>query len=111
MPGTAPVVKATLDRLPVAPATVPSYNQGELMAMTLTFTDADTKAASTRPAHADISVPDGEGNVGTAAVDFNVNFPEVDNPDKFGITIVDKDGRVWTLKSRAGTQAIYTAVA
>lgn len=77
-----------------------SYTPGQLMTLTVIYSDADSQ-----PLTVTVTVRDAAGNVSVpASVTVNIT-------DTLTITVSDSGGRVWTQVSDNGSVAVYTAIA
>jgi len=86
-----PTVSASLNKS--------AYQPGEPMTLTVTYSDADTKAVRVT-----VTVADSSGNTSAPAEVTALIDPST-------VTVADSSGRVWVKQSDTGSVAVYTAVA
>lgn len=87
----APTVTASLNRATYAP--------GDVMILTITYGDSDTK-----PVSVSIVVTDSQGNASAPVVATAVIDP-------LAIAVTDSSGRTWSRVSDSGSVAVYQATA
>ena len=87
----SPTVAASLSKA--------TYQPGEVMTLTVTYGDADTKAMTVS-----VVVTDSQGNASAP-----VNVSAVIDP--LAIAVTDSSGRTWSRVSDSGSVAVYQATA
>jgi DNA gyrase inhibitor GyrI len=99
----APQASASLDKS--------TYNPGDVMTLTVSYSDPDTAPGYTIRGSVSIVVRDAEGNSSSPVVaPYEIPVPPVDPPGSFAVGVYDVL-RTWTKVSDSGSTAVFTAVA